>query len=138
MSFDPITLNQLQKTLVNDKAIITRFEAGVAVNTDASFTVIKDEAGPKRGHLVGLVVNQQTLGNRVPDEIRITIDGTVGTYTGLDGGAGGAPFFTQASNNAYPIVIPLRDRFKSSFKVEVKGNASTGTFEVALIWAEEI
>jgi hypothetical protein len=138
MPLDPVTLNQLKKALTKDVALVSRFTAGVSVNV-AAFVTIGEEAGPIKGRLVGLVINQNTDTGRIPDEVKITIDGTARTSTGLAGSdEGDVPFPTEGARNNYPIVYPLGDRFKSSWKVELKGNGSAGTFEASIIWAEEV
>lgn len=137
--FDPITLNQLKRALTKDKAMVTQFTAAATSPTSTAFFTVGEETGPIRGVLVGLLVNQTSDSGRIPDQLKITIDGTVRTSTGLAGTTErGLPFPVEGSRDNYPMIYPLGDRFKSSWKVELAGNASAGAFEASAIWAEEV
>lgn len=108
--------------------------AEVAVAT-ASFVTIEDLLATSiRGRLIGITIRKATssANSRALDNIRVTIDSE------------GAETFQvnfqilQDSAARESAFIALGGRFKTGFKLEVNGTASSGTFLVSALWEEEV
>ena len=134
-----VAIFALLQRLVRDKATVTKFGAPVAVNA-STYVTVKSLAGPAKGHLLGFWLVQLTSTARLPDGVKITIDGGTPVESTPLYHASQGPFVPSVSGNNYnPLFIPMSCRFKSSFLLEVKGTSSpTGTCYCTAVWSEEV
>ena len=127
----------LLQRLVQDKASVTKIGAAVAV-TSTDYATVKSLTGPAKGRLLGFWLVQLGSSARVPDGVKITVDGGTVESTGLYNLTTGPIVATTAARFYDPLFFPLDCRFKDSFLLEVKGNSTNGICYCTAVWSEEV